>query len=124
MLRAPYGWFHRFEPSPAERYFNQFFHERPYWLEHQNPLSMANAVGDVIDGEHFSVSVDVSQFAPNELKVRPRASGALGRNYFASSILVIDSDGDFQPPYTHLWVQLFWISAGRINADADTVNYY
>uniref|UniRef100_A0A914XHU0 SHSP domain-containing protein n=1 Tax=Plectus sambesii TaxID=2011161 RepID=A0A914XHU0_9BILA len=44
--------------------------ERPYWIGHQNPLNLANAVGKVQnDKDKYAVSVDVSHFKPNELKV-------------------------------------------------------
>lgn len=68
-----------FYRSPYERYFDHTFHdamqhmrdfERPYWMWHQNPLTFANAVGKLQDNEKdFTVSVDVSHFKPNELKV-------------------------------------------------------
>jgi hypothetical protein len=78
MSVLPYSLSHGI--SPADRYFDRFFNEamhhelrhleRPYWVGHQSPHTFANAVGNVQeDKDKFTVSVDVSHFKPNELKV-------------------------------------------------------
>ncbi|TKR69189.1 hypothetical protein L596_021374 [Steinernema carpocapsae] len=66
--------------SPFFNTHNRFFDEfdfdrpfrRPYWAEHNmlNGHRIGDGVGEVIsEGDSFSVSVDVSHFKPEELKV-------------------------------------------------------
>uniref|UniRef100_A0A1I7VSR6 SHSP domain-containing protein n=1 Tax=Loa loa TaxID=7209 RepID=A0A1I7VSR6_LOALO len=64
--------------------FNRFFDEfrdfdierplfqRPYWIDYQleDSHKLGAGVGEITDNdEHFSVTIDVSQFAPEDLKV-------------------------------------------------------
>uniref|UniRef100_A0A915AUH2 SHSP domain-containing protein n=1 Tax=Parascaris univalens TaxID=6257 RepID=A0A915AUH2_PARUN len=73
--------------SPMERYMRGFFDEAlrdldrsfgnvaPYWLEQpmMRQADIGNVIGNVTDDkDKFSVEMDVSQFAPDELKVEVR----------------------------------------------------
>uniref|UniRef100_A0A0R3RYS5 SHSP domain-containing protein n=1 Tax=Elaeophora elaphi TaxID=1147741 RepID=A0A0R3RYS5_9BILA len=62
------------------RFFDEFrdldlerpFFQRPYWVDYQfeDAHKLGSGIGEVIDDdEHYSVTIDVSQFAPEDLKV-------------------------------------------------------
>ncbi|VDN40411.1 unnamed protein product [Gongylonema pulchrum] len=69
--------------SPFTPRFNRFFDDfrdfdldrtfqRPYWVDcsFENSHKLGSGIGQVTDNdEHFSVTIDVSQFAPEDLKV-------------------------------------------------------
>uniref|UniRef100_A0A915PMM4 SHSP domain-containing protein n=1 Tax=Setaria digitata TaxID=48799 RepID=A0A915PMM4_9BILA len=61
-------FFDEFRDLDLER---PFFH-RPYWVDYhfENAHKLGSGVGEITDNdEHFSVTIDVSQFAPEDLKV-------------------------------------------------------
>ncbi|KAL3985187.1 Hsp20/alpha crystallin family protein [Acanthocheilonema viteae] len=62
------------------RFFDEFrdldmarpFFQRPYWTDYQfeDSHKLGSGIGQIIDDdEHYSVTIDVSQFAPEDLKV-------------------------------------------------------
>uniref|UniRef100_A0A2K6W7Z9 SHSP domain-containing protein n=2 Tax=Onchocerca TaxID=6281 RepID=A0A2K6W7Z9_ONCVO len=61
-------FFDEFRDLDVER---PFFH-RPYWADYQfeDAHKLGSGVGEITDDdEHFMVTIDVSQFAPEDLKV-------------------------------------------------------
>ncbi|CAG9531156.1 unnamed protein product [Cercopithifilaria johnstoni] len=67
-------------PSRFNRFFDEFrdfdlersFFRRPYWADYQfeDSHKLGSGVGEITDDdEHYSVTIDVSQFAPEDLKV-------------------------------------------------------
>ncbi|VIO98061.1 Uncharacterized protein BM_BM10597 [Brugia malayi] len=62
------------------RFFDEFrdldierpFFQRPYWTDYQfeDSHKLGSGIGEITDtDEHYSVTIDVSQFAPDDLKV-------------------------------------------------------
>jgi hypothetical protein len=99
-----YVLFRRPQQSQAERYFGNFFNEAmrelgqlsdyaermddPYWMGQnlRDSQTLASAVGNVENTpEKFAVSVNVSQFRPDELKVK------ISRSIILLSVMITTS---------------------------------